>query len=149
MYYWGLTIDVVSCNTIIISVGLCVDFSAHIAHSFMMQKTGNRNDRVRKTLYEIGPAVLNGGFSTFLAFSILIGSKSYVFRSFFKIFVLIVGFGLYNGLIALPILLSLVGPAGHRSDQVAPAPPPDIPSNEVASTVTGSSIGTNSKREKY
>ena len=38
MHYWGLTIDIVAATNIIISVGLCVDFSAHIAHSFMHQK---------------------------------------------------------------------------------------------------------------
>ena len=37
MHYWGLTIDIVACTNIIISVGLCVDYSAHIAHSFMHQ----------------------------------------------------------------------------------------------------------------
>lgn len=80
-----------------------------------------RDERVQKTLRDIGPAVLNGGFSTFLAFSILIGSKSYVFKSFFKIFVLIVGFGLYNGLITLPLLLSVFGPPDKKGkSKVAP-----------------------------
>ena len=35
MYFWGLTIDVITCNTLVISIGLCVDFSAHIAHGFI------------------------------------------------------------------------------------------------------------------
>ena len=35
MHFWGLTIDIVASTNIIISVGLCVDFSAHVAHSFM------------------------------------------------------------------------------------------------------------------
>ncbi len=38
MHFMGLTIDIVACTNIIISVGLCVDFSAHVAHSFMHQK---------------------------------------------------------------------------------------------------------------
>ena len=37
MYAWGLTIDLVASTNLIISVGLCVDFSAHIAHSFLVQ----------------------------------------------------------------------------------------------------------------
>ncbi len=32
MHFWGLTIDTVSCNNLIIAIGLCVDYSAHIAH---------------------------------------------------------------------------------------------------------------------
>ena len=35
MHFWDLTIDVISCNTLVISIGLCVDFSAHIAHGFL------------------------------------------------------------------------------------------------------------------
>ena len=38
MHFWGLTIDIVAATNVIISVGLCVDFSAHIAHSFLHQK---------------------------------------------------------------------------------------------------------------
>ena len=56
-------------------MGLAVDYGAHIAHYFMTTEEGDRNERVGKTLINIGPAVLNGGFSTFLAFILLITSK--------------------------------------------------------------------------
>ena len=35
MQFWGLTIDVVSSINVIIAIGLCVDYSAHIAHTFL------------------------------------------------------------------------------------------------------------------
>ena len=35
MHFWGLTIDVVSSVLVIVSTGLCVDFSVHIAHAFL------------------------------------------------------------------------------------------------------------------
>ena len=35
MHWWGLTIDITSMNVLIISVGLCVDFCAHIVHGFL------------------------------------------------------------------------------------------------------------------
>ena len=38
MHFWGLTIDIVVSSNILISVGLCVDFSAHVAHAFMHQR---------------------------------------------------------------------------------------------------------------
>merc|ERR1711881_704031 len=109
IHFWGLTIDTVSCTNIIISIGLCVDYSAHVAHAFM-SCTGSRKERVREALSDIGPAVFNGGFSTFLAFILLAGSKSHVFSTFFKIFFLVVSFGLWHGLATLPVLLSLFGP---------------------------------------
>ena len=71
------------------------------------------------TMTKIGPAVLNGGVSTLLAFSLLYTSQSYVFLSFFKIFFLICILGLFHGLLVLPVLLSLVGPLPN-SKQVQP-----------------------------
>ena len=41
----------------------------------------------------MGPAVLNGGVSTLIAFILLVSSDSHVFSSFFKIFLLVVLFG--------------------------------------------------------
>ena len=40
---------------------------------------------MRRALVDIGPAVFNGGFSTYLAFALLCFSNSYLFRSFFKV----------------------------------------------------------------
>eukprot|EP00090_Calanus_glacialis_P022071 TRINITY_DN34049_c0_g1_i2.p1 TRINITY_DN34049_c0_g1~~TRINITY_DN34049_c0_g1_i2.p1 ORF type:complete len:564 (-),score=121.57 TRINITY_DN34049_c0_g1_i2:171-1631(-) len=115
MHFWGLTLDVISCNTLVIAVGLCVDFSVHIAHRFLATP-GDRLQRVVNTLTKIGPAVLNGGFSTLLAFILLSTSQSYIFLSFFKIFFLICVFGLYHGLIVLPVMLAVAGPVHQLSD---------------------------------
>ena len=68
---------------------------------------------MREALADIGPAVFNGGFSTFLAFILLANSKSHVFSTFFKVFFLVIVFGLFNGLLLLPVMLSLVGPAAY------------------------------------
>ena len=94
-------------------MGLAVDYGAHIAHYFMTTEAPTRNERVEETLVNIGPAVLNGGFSTFLAFILLITSKSYVFKTFFKIFFLVVSCGLFHGMVFLPVILSLIGPKPH------------------------------------
>ena len=72
------------------------------------------NVQVRDALADIGPAVFNGGFSTFLAFILLANSKSHVFSTFFKVFFLVIVFGLFNGLLLLPVMLSLVGPAAYN-----------------------------------
>merc|ERR1719242_1509364 len=82
MYFWGLTINITGGTNLVISVGLCVDYSAHVAHTFLTQ-TGIGNDRMVRTLTEIGPAVFNGGLSTLLAILMLVNSKSYVFITFF------------------------------------------------------------------
>ncbi|XP_072039271.1 uncharacterized protein [Amphiura filiformis] len=111
--FMGLTIDTIVSIPLILSIGLAVDYSVHVAHDFMVQK-GSRNDRVKTTLVNMGPAVVNGGLSTLLAFILLALSKSYVFTTFFKIFLLVVVYGLFHGLAVLPALLSLIGPASYQ-----------------------------------
>ena len=36
LYFWDITIDVISCCCVIVIVGLCVDYSVHIAHYFLV-----------------------------------------------------------------------------------------------------------------
>ena len=108
MHWWGLTIDITSMNILIIGVGLCVDFCAHIVHGFIIGR-GKRHEKVVFVMENIAPAVLNGGFSSILALSLLVTSRSHVFVSFFKIFFMICTFGLFHGLILLPVVLSLTG----------------------------------------
>ena len=58
----------------------------------------------------MGPSVFHGAFSTFLAIIVLSGSKSYIFQVFFKMWFGIIIFGVGNGFIFLPVILSLCGP---------------------------------------
>ncbi len=58
----------------------------------------------------MGSSVLHGGFSTFLSIIVMKYSKLYSVQVFYKSWVCIIGFGMLNGLILLPVLLSLVGP---------------------------------------
>ena len=85
MHFWSLTIDVTTCVTLVIAVGLCIDQAAHIAHTFLVTKEPDRNKRAIHTLTEIGSPVLSGGVSTFLAFTIAASSESHVFLTFFKV----------------------------------------------------------------
>ena len=61
------------------------DESQSLAHTLLFLFPGSRKERTVLTVQNIGPAVLNGGFSTFLALALLATSKSHVFSSFFKV----------------------------------------------------------------
>lgn len=116
-YYTGYYYNSVTAIQLILAVGLAVDYSAHICHSFLSAE-GTNNERVHKALKEIGPSVLNGGVSTFLAVLPLAFSTSFIFQVFFVMFAYIVIFGLFHGLFFLPVLLSLVGPPSYpRKDK--------------------------------
>merc|ERR1712135_149301 len=61
----GYKIDSVLTVWLVIAVGLAVDYSAHIGHSFM-KHDGTRQERMCMVLGEIGTAVVHGGTTTFL-----------------------------------------------------------------------------------
>eukprot|EP00904_Undaria_pinnatifida_P001827 jgi/Undpi1/11645/HiC_scaffold_36.g13940.m1 len=112
MYFWDLSIDTVAVINLVLAVGLSVDYAAHVGHSFMI-KAGTRDERMVQAISDIGVAVIHGGVSTFLAVVLLSQSSSYVFRVLFKQFFSTAVMGLGHGLILLPVLLSLVGPAAY------------------------------------
>ncbi|KAJ8733421.1 hypothetical protein PYW08_001719 [Mythimna loreyi] len=117
MQRWGMTVDIVCCIGLELATGLCVDYAAHVGHTFLTLTEGSSSERAFKTVTSIGSAVLLGGGSTFLSLSLLSMSKAYTFQSFFKIFLLVILFGLFNGLIFLPVGLSLIGPGAYKSNK--------------------------------
>jgi len=112
-YFWGLSIEAGTMVCLILSIGLAVDYSSHIGYKFMVYK-GTKSERAKAALVNMGPAVFNGGFSTFLPIIMLAGSNIYVTLTFFKIFVSTVIFGLWHSLIFLPAILSLIGPPPYK-----------------------------------
>ncbi|GAB1610707.1 patched domain-containing protein 3-like isoform X1 [Argonauta hians] len=117
---WGLYLDTTSCVIITIAVGLVVDYSVHVGFTFMTMK-GPKNDRMIITLKEMGPPVFHGGFSTMIAVLPLCLGDTYPFRTFFKVLFLVVTFGLFHGLIFLPVILSLYAPPPYPSAKTVDA----------------------------
>ncbi|XP_072390401.1 patched domain-containing protein 3-like [Diabrotica undecimpunctata] len=115
MQRWGINVDLVSCIGLELAIGLCVDYATHVGHTFLTVSEGNRQERVIKTVTSIGSAVLYGGLSTFIGVSMMSFSKAYTFQSFFKIFFLVIVFGLFHGIVLLPVILSFIGPSPYKS----------------------------------
>jgi len=109
LHFWNITIDVFSASGAVLSIGLCVDYAVHLGLAFIIGK-GSRHEKSVFALTSIGSAIFNGGLSTFLALVLLGFSTSHIFLSFFKVFVLTVVFGLFHGLVLLPVMLAVAGP---------------------------------------
>mmetsp|Transcript_31411 Transcript_31411/g.55522 ORF Transcript_31411/g.55522 Transcript_31411/m.55522 type:complete len:888 (-) Transcript_31411:376-3039(-) len=124
MAHWNLDFNSVTAINLVLAVGLAVDYSAHIAHSFLVCK-GSGRDRALQAVDHIGTSVFNGAFSTFLAVLPLSMSKSYVFTVLFKMWFMIILFGIYFGIVVLPVLLRLAAPC--IGEQAASQ---DSPNNE-------------------
>lgn len=117
VHLWDLTMNNIVVVQLVIGLGLAVDYSAHIAHTYLTvvapPEYSNREKRMYKArvaLSQMGSSVIHGGISTFLAIVVLGGAKSYIFVVFFRIWVGIIVFGMCNGFILLPIILSFIGP---------------------------------------
>nr|XP_012227494.1 PREDICTED: patched domain-containing protein 3-like [Linepithema humile] len=115
MYFLGLTVELTSSIIIMLCAGLSVDYAAHIGLEFI-RSSGSKQERALTSLSVIGPAVLNGGLSTFLAFVFLGFSQAFIFMTFFRLFTSVVLFGLFHGLLFLPVILSLAGPGERKSE---------------------------------
>ena len=74
LHYWDVTISGVSTIYILISVGLAVDYSAHIAHMFVTS-TGSTDVRAHKALARIGPSVFNAIVSTLIAVPVVLHAQ--------------------------------------------------------------------------
>ena len=108
LHFWGITIDIISCIAIVLSAGLCVDYSVHIGHAFLVAKgnedntnssdvinlitLGNRQGKCVEAAVAIGPAVANGGMTTFLALLLCYFSTGHVFITFFKVSIFVEDF---------------------------------------------------------
>lgn len=108
-HFLGLTINSVTAIYMILAIGLTVDYSAHVAHHFMMHQ-GTRAERAIAAVSGVGLSVFLGGTSTVVAVLVLSFSKTYIFQVFFYMFFFTCFYGLFHGLIFLPIVLANIGP---------------------------------------
>lgn len=105
----GVSINPVSYVTLVLSIGLMVDFLMHMLLRYY-EASGNRVQKVKETLETMGVSIMIGGISTFLGTLPLAFSTSEIYTTVFIAFLGLVLLGLAHGLILLPVLLSLVGP---------------------------------------
>ena len=136
IFYWGLTFNPLVVINIVIAIGLSVDYSAHIGHSYLTTEIPesakhiyNTDEKIRvykaqQALSKMGSSVFHGGFSTFLAIVTLAPSKTYIFLVFFRLWFGIILFGMSNGFMLLPVILSFCGqtesvmdPSFHDSEE--------------------------------
>ena len=119
IFYWGLTFNPLVVIYIVMAIGLSVDYSAHISHSYLTtevpdDKAYNTKEKARiykaqQALSKMGSSVFHGGCSTFVAIACLAPAKTYIFVVFFRLWLGIIIFGMANGFMLLPVILSFIG----------------------------------------
>ena len=115
----GLHINAVTYVCLTVSIGLLVDFIMHVLLRYYESEAVTREEKVKDTLKTMGVSILIGGLSTFLAVIPLAFSTSVIIGTVFTAFFAMITLGVAHGLIFLPVVLSLIGPA--MTPQMHPA----------------------------
>lgn len=79
MWYADLTFNMVTSICIVLAVGIAVDYSVHIAHSFLCQE-GSRKERAAAALYAIGADVFSGALTSWFAIIGIALTTTYVLQ---------------------------------------------------------------------
>jgi len=143
----GVSINVVSYITLVMSIGLLVDFTMHVLVRYY-ETSGNRKERVVETMSTMGASVLSCGVSTFLGTMPLAFTSSEIFRIVFISFFSLVVLGVAHGLIVVPVILSFVGPENKSSKAVKSEEPVSDPTALSLSESSSSSCKSTPYRNK-
>merc|ERR1719401_1998883 len=117
----GWSLGIFEAVGLIVVVGLSVDYTVHICHSFnecrfVAGRKASRAERTTHALMEMGVSVVSGAATTFLA-SLFLLPTSFTFFFYFGIFMLVtVVVSLSVALTLLPALLYTWGPEDGRGD---------------------------------
>lgn len=109
VYHWGLEVNSITVIELIMAVGLVVDYTVHIVHYFLHQDPSiSKDTRIAGSLGEIGPSVILGASTTFVGILPMLFANNVIFRVFFKMFLIIITFGFFHGVVFIPVALSLL-----------------------------------------
>uniref|UniRef100_A0A8C4DV16 SSD domain-containing protein n=1 Tax=Dicentrarchus labrax TaxID=13489 RepID=A0A8C4DV16_DICLA len=142
----GIKLSAIPVVILIASVGIGVEFTVHIALGFL-SAIGNRNKRSAVALEHMFAPVVDGAISTLLGVLMLAGSEfDFIMRYFFAVLAILTVLGMLNGLVLLPVLLSMMGPPAevtpvdNSSRLPTPSPEPPLPPPMTHHGSTGGSV---------
>ena len=108
----GLNLNAITSTCMVMSVGIAVDFTAHVTHAFVETDGAGRSggERAAAAVSKMGRSLTTSALTTFLAVLMLATVPVPSNRAFFTMMSGVVVFGPLYGLLLLPVILSLINP---------------------------------------
>uniref|UniRef100_A0A914EAA3 SSD domain-containing protein n=1 Tax=Acrobeloides nanus TaxID=290746 RepID=A0A914EAA3_9BILA len=116
--WWHLDLDPATMCAVLMSIGMSVDFTAHVAYHFQLAEQSeiregkifraqllSQNDKLEHTLKSVAWPMTQAGISTVISILPLICLQNYIPLVFVKTISLVVIWGLFHGLVLLPAFL--------------------------------------------
>ncbi|XP_023217413.1 patched domain-containing protein 3-like [Centruroides sculpturatus] len=107
MSLWDINMDILSMMSLILCVGFCVNYPAHISYAYICSPYQTPNERMKDSLYRIGYPICQGSLSTILGI-LFVYRDMYASIIFMKIVFLITLETAFHALIFIPVVLSLI-----------------------------------------
>ncbi|KAF6216434.1 hypothetical protein GE061_000776 [Apolygus lucorum] len=130
MGVFSIKLSAIPAVLLVISIGISVHFMIHLSLSFVTS-IGDKERRTKMAVEHMFTPIVNGAFTMMLSITMLAFSEfDFIVRYFFYILITLIGVGLLNGLIFLPVVLSIIGPEAeikpliHANRISTPSPEP-------------------------
>ncbi|KAK2146708.1 hypothetical protein LSH36_586g00006 [Paralvinella palmiformis] len=118
LVFLGWELNVTESLTIIMSLGLAVDFTIHYGVTYKLEKSNSRADRVVHTVTTVCSAVSMAALTTFLSGVSVLNARVLAYRQYgiFLVFIMFYSW-IFSAFLFLP-LCYIIGPLGHTGDLV-------------------------------
>ncbi|XP_023212654.1 patched domain-containing protein 3-like [Centruroides sculpturatus] len=107
MTMWGINLDIISLMSLVLCVGFCVNYPAHMSYAYVSSPHKIPNEKMKDSLYRIGYPVFQGSLSTVLGI-LFIYEDMYMLLLFVKIVCLIAMETAFHALLFIPVMHSVI-----------------------------------------
>ncbi|XP_067123913.1 patched domain-containing protein 3-like [Centruroides vittatus] len=106
--FLNVKMDMLLLCVLVLCVGFSINYPTHISYCFVVAKEISAEERIKKSIYQIGLPVLQGIFTTILGISVLPFEPYYSSISFFKVIFILSIQTVFHAIFVIPVILSLL-----------------------------------------